>query len=357
MLKRIMIKKTEIILLMLLFVFFSCGGSPSARSVNEGIRAGGAPAWIQSVDSVFNRDLYAAAAGFAPNRAMAEANALAALTAFFGQTVQVDRSAASSYQQAIINGVMDGWIDTAEMRTSVRTSAVMENLMGAEIREVWFDARDTYYAVAVMEKAKAIQIYNELLHANLNIINNLVSMTPNERNSLDGVIRYRFAAIVADINTPYSNIVRLLGGVPPSNIRNGDYYRLEAQNIIRTIPIGIRVTNDRNGRIFGAFAKIFTDLGFETTVNNSRYMLDVNLVLTEVDLPANPNVFSRIEISANLADTMLGVVLLPYNFNSREGHTSLANAENRAIAAAERSISEEFSVLFSNYLTRLHPRI
>ena len=280
------------VLILTALIFFSCAGTPS---VNR------RPPWVVDVDSVYPRARYAAAVGFAGDRTTAERNALAALTAFFGQTVEVERTTAASYQQAVVNGVLDGWLDTAEMRTNIRVTAEMDNLMGVEIKEVWFDSRDTYYAVAVMEKVKAVQIYSKLIQANLNVINNLVTMTACEKNSPQGVIRYKFAATVADINYYYRNIVLLLDGQLPDAIIGGDHFRLQAQNIIRTIPIGINVTYDRNGRIFGAFARSFADWGFETAA------------------------------SADIASTS-------------------ASAAN---AAAERSINVQFTALLSDYLSQL----
>jgi len=347
--------KSRIFLLLfsILFLFFSCAGVTR----NAGVSTGTAPAWVTSVDSVYSRSRYVAATGFAPDRETAEKNALAALTSFFGQSIQVERNAASSYRQAIVNGVIDGWIDTAELNSTIKTQAFQDNLLGAEIQEVWFDSKDTYYAVAVMDKARSAGIYNELIRANLNIIKNLLAMTPNEKYSLEGVIRCRFAAEAADVNVSYANLVRLLDSSPPDGIVSGDEYRLEARNIAKTIPIGIAVSYDRQGRIFGAFAKCFTDMGFETNTGDSRYVLNVNVSVLPVDLPNNQNYFSRIEIAANLTDTDSGIVLLPYNYNTREGHVSQAEAENRAIAAAQRDISEAFAGILSDYLSQLMPYI
>jgi len=350
-----MIRPVLLFLIPALFLFFACGSSAKS-GVEADARAGRMPAWVNSIDSEYPRTQYVAATGFASSRAMAEENALAALASFFGQSIQVERNAISAYRQAVVNGVTDGWIDTVEMNSVIKTSALMENLLGAEIKEVWFDSRDTYYAAAVMEKARSARIYNELLRANLNIIKNLVTMTSAEKNTLNGVIRYRFAAVIADINVPYGNIVRLLDALPPDGITGGNYYRLEAQNIIRAIPVSITVTGDRRDRIFGAFAKCFTDLGFETNAGGSRYVLNVSVTMSPVDLPSNPNYFTRIELAANLADKNLGLVLLPWNLNSREGHVTQAEAENRAVAAAERSINDEFGSLLSDYLSQLIPR-
>jgi len=357
-----MMLKRNVFILLSLFIIFSSCVSTSGGLNPDGVSYGSSPAWVSDVYSVYNRAQYVAATGYGSSRSAAEGNALAAVTSFFGQTVQVERNAASYYKQAIVNGVMESWIDTAEMRSNINTTAVLDNLMGVEIEEVWYNSRDTYYAVAVMEKAKTVRIYTDLIRANLNVIQNLVSMTPNERSSLDGVIRYRFAAAVADVNISYRNIVALLGGNAPAIGHNGDYYRLEAQNIIKIIPVNVPVTNDRNSRIFGAFAKCFTDLGFEVSRaergsnSNSRYVLDVNAALSPVNLPGNPGYFVRIELSANLTDTLNNIVLFPYNFNIREGHVSLSEAEVRAIAEAERNISENYSTLLSEYLTSLMPK-
>ena len=114
--------------------------------------------------------------------------------------------------------------------------------------------------------------------------------------------------------------------------------------------------NDRAGRIQGAFAKALSDLGFRSGGSNSRYMLDVNVLTSPVDIAGSPNSWTRIEVSANLSDADSAAVLLPYSFNSREGHTSQPEADNRAYAAAERRINQEYADLLGGYLSQLLPK-
>jgi hypothetical protein len=207
-----------------------------------------------------------------------------------------------------------------------------------------------------MERVKAIRLYNDMYNANQVMINNLVTMDQAEKNSLEGFSRYQFAAVVADINLSYGNVLQVLGAAPSGRLIKGDEYRIEAQNITKAIPVGVSVTNDKAGRIQGAFAKALAGLGFRSGGNNSRYVLDVNVIISDVDLPANQNKFSRIEMTANLVDTSFNAVLLPYNFNSREGHVTQSEAENRAYLAAERKINEEYGELLFDYLSRLLPQ-
>jgi len=314
------------------------------------------PTWVDSVDSVFNRSQYVAASGNATNRDMAEKNALANLTAIFGQSIKADQTITNTYQEATRNGVTTGWTDNIAMQNTINTSSSMDTLIGAEIKEVWFDSKSTYYAVAVMEKVRTAQLYNEMIKANQNVINNLINMSPAEKNSLEGYSRYQFAAIVADVNVTYGNLLQVIGSPLPSGLIKGDNYRIEAQNITKAIPVGITVKNDKSGRIQGAFAKAFSDIGFRSGGTNSRYNLNVDIIVSPVDYPNNPNKFARIELGANFIDTSDKSVLFPYNFNSREGHSTVLEAENRAYMAAERKISEEYKNLLLDYLSHLLPK-
>jgi len=334
----------------------SSQNSPATQT-QQGVSTstGTKPRWVDSVDSVYNRSQYLAAVGNASDRTMAERNALGNLAGFFGQSIYADQTITNTYREAVRNGITDSWSDNVAMDNTIRTSASMDTLIGAEVREVWFDSRNTYYAVAVLEKERTAQVYKNLINANMSMIRNLLAMNQTEKNSLEGYSRYQFAATVADINISYMNVINVLGYAPPEGVISGNEYRLEAQNITRAIPVGIVVDNDRSGRIQSTFAKVVSDLGFRSGGNNSRYVIRVGVVVSPVDLPANTNKFARMELSANLTDTSQEAVLLPYSFNLREGHLTLSEAENRVFMAAERKLNSEYSDILRAYLSQLLP--
>jgi hypothetical protein len=197
-------------------------------------------------------------------------------------------------------------------------------------------------------------VYTDIVKSNQAIIDNLIDIPAAERNTFDALSAYHLAALIADMMVPYKNLLSVIGA-PIQGLKTGTDYRLEALNIAKTIPIGIRVQNDRSGRVEGAFAKTFSGLGFPGGGSASRYLLDVDIITTPVELANNPNKWTRIEVNANLKDTRLGTVLLPYSFNSREGHVSQAEADNRAYIAAERIINENYATLLSAYLSQLIP--
>ena len=332
-----------------LLMFLAC---VSATAQNRG----GAPDWVRDPYKKFDQQLNVAAVGMGNSREAAEKDALGKLVAIFGQSIRVDERISTSYQEAVRSGAVASWSENTAIDNSIVTSAGMDTLIGAEIGDTWDNGRD-YYAAAVLNRTKALQIYSNMIRSNQAMIENLVNMPAADKNSLDGFARYQFAAMIADITVPYGNLLSSIGAPGLAlGVKNGDEYRLEAQNIARAIPVGVVAANDKSGRIQGAFAKAFSELGFRSGGNNARYVLQVDIAVSPVDLPNNPNKFARMELSANLTDTSQRAVLLPYNFNNREGHTSLSEAENRLFLAAERKINEEYSKLLNDYLTQLVPK-
>jgi hypothetical protein len=309
--------------------------------------------------TIYSRQTVVAATGFGASREVAEKNALGRLVAFFGQSIQVDEKLLDIYQQVILNGNFAGSTDTTRLDTTITTSAGMDTLVGAEIADVWHDGKDEYYAVAVLNRASTVRIYSEMIRANQAVIANLVNIPEEGKGTFDAIVRYSSAAVVADVITSYGNLLSVIGiyadGAPMQGLKSGEDYRMEALAIIKAIPVGISVENDRAGRIAGAFAGVFSGAGFLSGGNDPRYVLDAAVTLEPVDLAGNQNKFTRITLKANLVDTRLNVVLLPYDFNGREGHVSQAEADNRAYAAAERRINEEYAALLADFLSRLLP--
>ncbi|MCL2600571.1 MAG: LPP20 family lipoprotein [Treponema sp.] len=340
--------------LCLVLVLASCGtGSGAVATVPPRVPQ---PEWMSNLSGFMSaRPTYMIAVGSGNSRQVAEMDALRQLVMTFGTDVQVDTRLVESYREVIRSGVVASWGDTALDRTIV-LGAGMDNLIGAEISDFWTDGRGNHHALAVMNKARAIQVYSEMLRANLEIIANLTDMSVAERNTIAGFSRYQFAAVVADMSVSYGVVLSVLGAPHHAQgLRRGDDFRRQAQEIVRTIPIGINVRNDRAGRIQNAFAGAFSEFGFRTGGTNPRYLLDVNVVVHPTD-HAGANVFARMELTANLIDTQTLSVLLPYGFNLREGHRTQLEAENRAFLVAEQRIAGEYRNMLSNHLFQLVPR-
>ena len=157
------------------------------------------PIWVDNPDTVYNRQFYVSAVGLGADRTRAERDSLAKLTGIFGQTIQSDLQILTNYSEAV-SGRGIQVTENTEIQEAIAISAEMDSLVGAEIADVWFDNRDTYYAVAVMERERTSILYADLIRSNERIISDLTNMTPAERNSLDGYSRFLLAATIADAN-------------------------------------------------------------------------------------------------------------------------------------------------------------
>ena len=340
--------------LCLLLTLSTCGSTQPAVS-SAGPAKSDQPEWIRDPYTKYNKQTYVAAVGNGNNRQAAEKNALGNLVAVFGQEIQVDEKLTVSYQEAVKSGITANWSEKTTSDSTITTSAGLDSLVGAEIGDTYDNGRGTHSAVAVLNKAKAAEIYTGMIKDNQAMISNLINIPAAQKNTFEGYSRFQFAAIVADISYSYGNLLSVIGA-PMQGLVKGDDYRLEANNITKAIPVAIRVQNDKANRIQGALAKALSGIGFQSGGGNSRYVLDVNVVSEPVKVQGNSYLFTRMEITANLTDTSDRSVLLPYNFNVREGHTSQSEADNRAIMAAEKKIGDEYAKLLNDYLSKLLPK-
>jgi hypothetical protein len=327
-------------------VLLSCASAPKEQ---EGVE----PPWVADPYAVYNRAVYIAAVGYGPGRETAEKAALTNLTAIFGQSITSESKTTYSYSQAV-EASSSAWAEKSDIAQAVKTSAAMDTLIGAEIKDVWKGPDGTYYAAALMDRAKTNLIYAELIQQNLETIAKLTALSEAEKQSFDGFINYYQAASLADANQVFVNVRNVIspGSMLGENLKTGNDYRLEAARIAKNIPVAVTVDNDKQNRIKGAFSAVLTGAGFRTGGSDSRYTLKAVLVMEEVTFLNNPYRWIRYVVDANLIDTSTGVVLFPYNTNDREGHTSLSEAENRALRAAETTIKSNYMHALGTFLTK-----
>jgi len=338
-------------------VFLACATTSPSSANNMSLPP---PPWVNSPYSIYNELQYIARTGFASTADEAEKAALANLTAYFGVSISDTQTINNVYIEAVRNGAAAQWSDTTSMQRTISTSSSLDALVGAEVHDTWYDGKGTYYALALMDRARTAVIYNDMIRSNRTTIDNLVNMPAAQKNTIEAFTRYQFAAAIADINVSYGNVLKVLGVAPAMELTKGDEYRLEALNIARAIPVRVVVQKAANvdtaRRIENAFIKALNDFGFRTGSAGSPYSLNVNLNLSEVQLPNQQNKFVRYEISANFTDTRTGTGLNSYNINGREGHVNISEAENRAIAAAEKRINEDYSNSLTEAFLTLLPR-
>lgn len=334
----------------------ACASAPAAKTTKGSADTAKEPAWVSNPHSVYSEAQYVSAVGYGADREAAEKNAYGALVAVFGQTIKGETTVSSRYSEAVKSGQVliteDSGVDRA-----VTTSFDLDTVVGAEIKDTWFDGAKTTYAVAVLEKSKATMLYSNLLERNEETIARLKDIPAADRDTLDAYARYDLAATIGDTNGRFLNVLSVVSPAAAAakrgSVSNGDQLRVECLRISQAIPIDVKVENDRDGRIAAALASVVSASGFKTGGVDSRYAIAATLTLSEVALADNPNKFARYVMDSRLVDRKTGAALLPYGITGREGHTTLSEAENRAVRAAEKKIKEDYKKAFADYLSKL----
>jgi len=335
----------------------AASAAPQNPAPAQSTRGGQEPRWVMDPYAAYPRERYLAAVGFAPNRAEAEKKALAALAAIFGQSVQADYTAVTAYSEAVSKGIVSS-SETTNVRDRVSTSASLDTLIGAEIGNIWDDARGIVYAVAYLNKERAVAVYGNMLHTNLKNIEKLTAMTAAEKNTLDGYARYRLAAVIAGINAKHAGVIAQCGGPTAAslNMPGADALNIEASNIIKNVTVIVSVYGDSGNRIRDAFTKTISAEGLRTRGNSPPYTLEVNVDMSEVSFPNNNNKFCRFTVGAELIENSTDSVLFPFNFSDRVGHSTYEGARAAAFLQAEKIIGEKYPAVFKEYLEGLLPK-
>jgi hypothetical protein len=286
------------------------------------------------------------AVGSGADRRRAETGAVGGLASYFRQSVVNSIMIRNSERQENGRSVLS---ETEALQT-LEAVSVLDALIGAEIKDVWHDERQRiWYAVAVMEKAKCAPRYSSEIDRIITEINNLIDVSGGV--SFETISKCRQAQPLIDKAGVLALVLSMLGGqsrqaeISALSVRAAD-----TLNGAKTIPVDVRViSGDRGERIRNAFAGAFTGEGFRTGSRNSRYALEVTMVLSEA--PKNQYYNTRYTVNAVLKDTQNGTELFSYNIASRESHTqNQESADNRVYIGAERKIKAEFPGYLREYL-------
>ena len=337
--------------------FAACASTPAAySSPASAANRTPEPEWIKRPGSLYPDSQYVVAVGDGKTLEEAQNKARANLLGIFGMKLADESVIADMFRQTTTGG-KTSWSETVTSDRRISSSA--EGILsGCEIKESWKNDRgNEFYALAVMEKAKTISIYNDIIARLSRNITEMLNI--RNINSIDGYTRNRAAAAIAkDIDSCVS-VLRFVGGSGsiPAGLRSESQYLTDANNIIKTIPVRVAITRgsefDGEGRIRNAFGKTIGEAGFRTGDNSSPYVLEVTLALSDVDSP-NQNKFVRYEITANFIQTSTRQGVVPaYSINGREGHLNFSEARQRAIRAAEAKINSEYKELLEDYLSQL----
>ena len=307
---------------------------------------------------------YLTAVGAGGNRRSAEADALTQLASIFAVNINHSFRETAEHSE-FASGDASISVHRQTLSIDLATSTSRESLAGARIGGAWSDGRGGHYALAVLCKATAGQVYSERVRANQETISALTAglAAAERRNTLEGFFRYMRAAELADLNVIHGEVLAAVGDLR-RDLANGEDFRIRAREIAWAIPpIGIAASGDSGRRIQDAFAGVFSSLGLRTAsgaaasgaaasmATGARYALEVRVGTRSDAADPRGRVFSDVAVSAILFDAGARAELSHFSFASRNGDWTQQGAEGLAFRDAERRIAREYRAHLSSFLT------
>ncbi len=332
--------------------------SAKPKSKNKESSGKKIPEWTTKPGKYYPSAQYLTGVGSAMSRSDAELQAVTELSSIFGQSVQGTTVASSRMAQFIASDGSATNTSDAEISQSTKNKIAHDNLIGIEIKESFHDEKhNTWYVLAIMDKAKVTANYQSMINRNQKHIELLRSQvaTSSDKYTLDNFVRLDFARELALTNEQNVNRLLIINPSAGQAMQNGmtaaAVMQKEARELAQKIPICIVVENDSDNRISKAFAEVMSQAGFNTTTgSNERYKITCDVTYYDDQSTDGKTKFANYTVTGGLQDTSIGEELVPLSFTGREGSPTIENARQRAKSTIVNKIKQNFKQAFNRYL-------
>lgn len=340
----------KIAVIFIVLSLFSLGVSASEKSITSIL-----PVWVETPSEQYPDRTYMAVVGEGPSQKEAEASAIESLAAIFSRRIESQTQSSLDYASVQDKGAAK---TDRRINQTISISTNMEQLIGVEIKEIWLSPDGKYYALAVLEKNKAIAVYKGKIALNNQAIMSLIDIPAGIKNTIAEFARYKAAYTKAEENAVYLSVLLQLNSAASALSHDEKLLpsaiKAKWLMVLKNIPIAIVVTGDKNDKVKSSFAKVFSSAGFTlSTSDTSRYSMAVTLDISDEKIQGNNKVILRYSLDAALTDNIFGETVLPFSLGGREIHLNKANAEAKIFKTLDKKIAENFKTTFEEYITLL----
>ena len=344
--------------LLCLCVMLIGGFAFAAKKADKKASKNPMPEWINSPYSVYPSASYITYVGSAPDRNASEVYALQGLAAIFGQSIKSESNASSRMVQAKENGIVAN-ANVQAFSQDVKRVVDVDSLIGVETKHYWQDeSNGTWYAIAVLDKAKAIDIYSTMIKKNAGAIPTILKNAAADKNSFEAFAAYDFAEDVAIENEGHLKKISVINPDAVNDLKSycpsSKDFHAKKMEIAKNIPICVQTNNDDNGRYKEAFSQVISAAGFKGTYDGrSRYLLVAKFEFERSDTTDKKTARCRYNCESYILDTQNSHELAPCSIKGRESHVDYNEAKVKAEKALVTKIKTDFADSFSAFLKNL----
>jgi hypothetical protein len=326
------------------------------------------PTWVSEKNMAYPESEWLSVVESNPSREQALATASSSLARVFKVDIKSMTSAMQSFSETVSGG-KSSLTQNSAIKEQVDSTTNVNGLMGVKNDE-WTAPNGMVFVCARMNRRDGSATYSSIITQNDKTIQTLMEDAETAGATFGAYQSLNFAYSLATMTDNYMNILSVLDSAKRQSIKlsygnaaNVRRLAMAASNAI-VINLDVTVTMPKDlaslqildaERIAKPFQQIFTKRRFKTTVGDSSApsSLIVDFTQDKVDLPGNPNKFTRYIIKATLMDEW-GDEIMSFQDDKRSGHTSLSEAAQRSMRDAEAAITGDgFAKAFDAYLASL----
>ena len=328
---------------------------PSHTETKEGVQAtrGKRPDWIDGESARYPSSKYLIGVGYGSDRHSAEDNARSEIAKIFYSKVD---SQTRIYQEYVQTKSKDksAYTEFLDIEQISRVST-QKVLSGVRISQIYEETKPDpiFYALAVLERDRSAAILQQKIQQLDQGIQSLLADATREQDTLVKIRHLKQSLRSHILREAYDAELRIVNqsgdGITPPIHFTEIKRRLEAI-LLRDYLFGVLIKGSRAEEIREAVVQGLNQQGFSVCEDLSRTHVVVRATIDIKPLNRGTSEWKYVEWRAHLdlVDRRNDVVIGSVNETGKEGHTSLYQAEDRAV----RNIRKALGVSIAREMTR-----
>ena len=301
------------------------------------------PVWITNPYDGYDSEKYVAACGSGLTSDDAAKKAFSEVSSILKQDIESQEYVNQSFSS-------DGK-NLSTYLTNITTKTNISDISGLSIKDKYKAKDGTHYARAVLDKTDAGKYYSLLITKNSMEIDTLISESKKYESTFTACKFLLNAYKIATNNDYYLDLLSVIKPESRKVLSYGSTSKIvaELENSFKNITIAINVSGDNQARIYNAISSVINGYGItsipvEKITNDIKYLITADYSYQDIEKPADSDIyFTRYNLSCALTEVSTSKDLLTYSKNARIGKLSRKEAQQSALRAAEKVISEELS--------------
>ncbi len=293
---------------------------------------------LSELERKYPSDEYFFAVGTGLSRQVAESSAKFSISQVFGEKIEGNQSV---YSYVDSNG-----INNQSINLEMTEMLSVDDLVGIQIKEVFFDKKGNYNCVAVLNKKEAANYYSNKISENEKKIKFLLKDVKSDNYSLQYISLFDEAIDLATQSDYYLHILSVLNPVlykmNSYSYTSSAKLKNEKNNYSSKFSFTIDVINDMDNILLNSISSVLLKHGCKIVESDSNYSILANIEFDDVELNDNKHEYVRFVFKSSIIDNSSQEIIYPCVYTGREGHLTKEQAKQRSMNKVDNHIKEEW---------------